>query len=185
MKTNETHFTDEDFWQAFRYVAGEMSGEEQMEFEALLETRLSLCLAVAEASALTLTVAVDASSTKTVPSPVILDRCSSTRGRSSHRRIAAVISLASCLILAVFVGKHTVPTLVTETTSGADAELLVAAWADGIENQEATDAFTDEEPVTELQVPDWMLAAVTLSEQVSDDPLNENTIHSGENVEVF
>lgn len=181
MNLNTAEYSEELYWAAFRYVAGEMSDIESDEFEQRLADDADLCATVAEVSALVLSVAavrsVDASATEP-DRPVTLvtpARTSGKRAAGSVSRAAAILATVGCIALALLAAgrfRDDAGNVQVGDAGVIDAETLVLAWADNrpveVPNFElvADDSFSDE-----LAVPDWMLAGVSLAEL-------ENSEHS-------
>lgn len=169
MSTQQS-FTEEQLWQAFRYVSAEMSPEEAESFEDRMLANTDVCEAVAEATRLTGIIAV--SDIKPDASLVCLaEDVSATRPWWSS--VAASTAVCCCLML---IGLMTLRLqTVDESPSGhetvmesadglADAELLVNAWVDSVSAEDVLDSDTVESVQADLDVPEWMIAAVTLSD---------------------
>lgn len=162
MATQPNPADDDRHWQAFCYLQGEMSADEAEQFEQQMLNDADLCAAVAETSLLT-------SAVSAVP-PATITPALSTAGRktSSGRRVTASLAVAAAvcccaaatLYLSVDRSSGTASSSVTGRIS--DADFLVTAWADSMESESEPETgspeTTDDE---ELNVPDWMLAAVS------------------------
>ncbi len=165
MNGQKIQFSDEQLWQAFRYVGAELSTVEVEAFEQQMLRDVSLCEAVAEATKLTSTVAASGLPRHMiVASPATLSHHANPVGR--YRIVALTAALCGCLTLIVVLSGF------RDTSDGAieavaqldstDAELLVAAWVENYSAQTVDESEFDETIQQELAVPDWMLAAVTL-----------------------
>jgi hypothetical protein len=173
-------------WNAFRYVAGEMSDEESQGFEARLDQDQSAREAVADAVALVETLA----HTDAVRTPAI------ERGSSKRRSWAGWVGAAAAcvLLVAAFVTLRSAstPTTVAEAPASPAADESLAgvalawsevresypqeqkSWPDFLES-ESTDAglapATAGEPTAELPadptadftLPAWLLSATALA----------------------
>ena len=161
--------SEEQLFQAFQYVAGELSASEADCFEQRLQVEPLLFEAVAEATILTSAVLTSKARQTHVT-------CSgqSTPVRSISRSIAAVVAMACCLVLTVLLSSSHEPE--TAATNVEDAELLVSTWADSFAEQAEYESEVEDQADQNLDVPDWMLAALTLSEvsdvETSDMPVD-------------
>ncbi|HIE99932.1 MAG TPA: hypothetical protein EYG03_10205 [Planctomycetes bacterium] len=179
MSSQKIQFSDEQLWQAFRYVGAELSTGEAEAFEQQLLRDVSLCEAVAEATMLTSTVAASGRPRRMIVSSSTTLSHSAGPARQ-YRMVALTAALCGCLALVVVssgfrdVSDGSVD--VVAQSDSADAELLVAAWADIFAAQTDDESEYDEFVQQELAVPDWMLAAVTLADlgavDHSDIPVN-------------
>ena len=161
--TESSKASEEQLWQAFQFVSGELSVDETKRFEERLESDPFLCDAVVEATLLTSSVLhcqPEESATQVIHSH--------SRGRAHNfsRSIAAVVALACCLILAVVLSN--MPEAETETVQAdvIDAEVLVTTWADSFAADIEDIPEIDEQTDQDLDVPDWMLAGLTLNAKV-------------------
>lgn len=165
--TQEHDASSDKSWQAFLYTEGEMSAEELTAFEARLENDTELCEQVAEAVILTDVIAA-ASHQPMLAKPVRTERFAAGRFWTST-------ILTACLMVALLVGNslrtpsdsqdlklhgHVRP-IVEENISD---ENVIRLW---VETSPTT--LAEAEPFTgpispveveELNVPDWLLAAV-------------------------
>lgn len=212
MNHPSTQSADQTLWQAYRFVAGEMSEAESLAFEVRLEAEPQLCEVVVEATQLVLAVKAERPVADSFPNaestplvtvlpvrpPVV------SRGRRVAAVTATIVSAALLLLLATFDWPHLQVTdpsgevrlaSASESAAGwlpqqsefAEAERLLALWSS--EEQFADDQFSAEfdtdEYLTEtadssaevsaddvLDVPDWVLAAVSLEDRaaVESDP---------------
>ena len=167
MGSQKIQISDEQLWQAFRYVGAELSTGEAEAFEQQMLGDVSLCEAVAEATTLTLTVAASTQPRHlVVPLSATLSQNAGPVGR--YRIVALTAAMCGCLALIVALSgfRHRTDDSadVDAQADATDAELLVAAWADNVGAQTDDEADYDDSIRRELAVPDWMLAAVTLSD---------------------
>lgn len=163
-------FSEPQLWRAFQFVAGELSESEQEAFEADLRFDETLCAAVAEATKLSLVLAQ--SKSVAVPSDQLAVSPSLATHRApaatSHSRgqfTLAVVAIACCWLLMLVAQRSDSvdgePILVGAVEEAPETEMIVTAWAD---SGESPDEITESETLErELDVPDWMLAAVELS----------------------
>lgn len=169
--TNQTEatFTEEQLLLAFRYVAAELPTDEAEEFEQQMLTQQSLCEAVVQASSLS---SLIASSTPqlTVQHPKVqLDVAAKTSvvksSRKSRSLLMTVISACLCVLMLSAINRTDKgpASAVSQTSENDDAELLMSVWAN--EGEESVEPSLDESELLsdELDVPDWLLAAVTIS----------------------
>ncbi|MEQ9411113.1 MAG: hypothetical protein RIK87_25600 [Fuerstiella sp.] len=179
--------TEDQLWRAFRYVAGELSASEVEDFEQQVLTDVTLGDAVAEATLLASAVAsgcADASVssvTKRKPTtskpaasscsigsvlPVATPSSSPVVG-SGRRVIAAAATIVSCLCFAMLIFRPGVPvdsiTELVEAEEPGSVEMLVTVWVDSSDSLTEFEAELEEPVEPELDVPDWMLAAVSLT----------------------
>ena len=176
-------------WLAFQYVAGELSTDEEEQFETRLAVEAEVAEAVARAVALgesvslAFAVASDepADDSRTVRPQTHVSRA--LRSQSVAGRTVSVLT-AACVIVAAlmisFRGDDSTQQIALEQTRGTSTEtstdvssLLLQTWTDARESIAALDgdavtevAATDlSESRTELagDVPDWMFVAVELS----------------------
>lgn len=146
-------------WLANCYVAGELSVDETVAFEARLEVDLTACDAVARATELNLAIAAafDAQ-------PATLINPQFTPASPSRRTTTFITTLAATAVaaagVALMIGRG--PT-VNGIARKDGADRLVAAWASG---EAARNNVTEDETLeladdADLDPPDWMLAALT------------------------
>lgn len=182
---------DGDRW-ALRYVAAELTSEEQRWFEQRLAEDLTACQAVARAVELTCAVAV-AERSCTPPSV-----CPRTARAWSRSRVAwLAVGLAASLLVAVGVWKlqPAAPesdVVATEEAIEDDpsAEDLAYAWWEarleamtGDETETPVPALANGEPPASSLLspaeaalaPDWMLSAVATAEEESMDEDEDDT----------
>jgi anti-sigma-K factor RskA len=180
MSSHRIHFRDEQLWQAFRYVAAELSVTDAEAFEQQMLQDAALCEAVAAATMLLSNVAASGRQSRTMPpSSATLSRPPGFAGR--FRTVAVTAATCCCLALVLLLSRF--PDTSTETiglvaqAAATDAELLVAAWAEDFELQADEESEYDDSVQQELAVPDWMLAAMTPLDldalERSDMPLDE------------
>ncbi len=164
MSSHRIQFQDEQLWQAFRYVAAELSVADAEAFEQQMLQDSALCEAVAEATLLLSSVAASERPSQIMPA---LSATQSQQFRAASRYRTVAVTAAACCCLALVLVLSQLPDTST-TASGViaqadptDAELLLAAWAEDIALQTAQESEYDDSVQQELAVPDWMLAAVT------------------------
>ncbi len=177
METQKTQFDADLDWQAFRYVAGEMSSAETATFERQMADYPAVCEAVA--GAVELTAAVAAAEMQPVVS--IAER------PVAENRTAQWIALAvaACVMIAAFYfltdpssDWASRPRQSVAASANDEAGKLAAAWGDTFDRV-AGDAFLGVDAVaepsksevmrpeesesvelTELRSPSWMLEAI-------------------------
>jgi hypothetical protein len=177
MSHHRIPFTDEQLWQAFQYVSGELCAEECETFERQLQDSAGLCEAVAEVVLLTSEIAACGQSRSIVPSASLEASQQARSTARKNRAVAALTAICCCLGLVLILSQGPIATdSAVDVVSGQetiDAEYLVTAWAVSSAPEVVASEFY-ESGETELDVPDWMLAAVTLSEMAegvdSDTP---------------
>ncbi len=151
----------DQLWQAFLYVSGELSADDAQAFEdQMLEDSL-LCEAVVQASRLTSAVA----DSLRVSPPTVVATPNRRPIRNRREVFAACVAVCCCCCLvAVLVTVQFAATPETQVSfSGpTEAEQLVDAWADSFSNDFSTEADHGDFVQQELDVPDWMMAAVSL-----------------------
>ena len=184
MNNDSRNITDEQFWRAFEYVADEMTAEDVTVFEQELFENVSLCEAVAQATRLTTAIASQSRQTR-----VPLSRYESVppEWQRKNRIVAAVTAVCCCLLLALMVSRNSglltlSPGLaLSESTLAADsseAELLVSVWADGFAADHDLETEVSEPDDSGLEVPDWLLTAVSMVDgpaDSSEDRLNDDS----------
>jgi hypothetical protein len=159
-------------WEAFRYVASEMSSDEAEAFEQRLERDQQAREAVAAAVELAGAVALQPSARRSI-----------ARRRSLGKVVlAGIVSMAACLALAFGVRLFTHSERETEVASQnrgreADTRALVLTWSDLRQRGEAEPESGDDliawhdgessgDPETgeasDMAFPSWMLEAATL-----------------------
>lgn len=165
----------DDDWQAFLYLAGEMSAEESAAFELRLAQDQSAREALARSVQFTGAVA---SACRPVSVAV-----SAAMSQRSWGRVVAVCAAAALVLVAVSFGLFdgdrsdiAKPSVVTHRTAGKNVDGLVAFWNESGNKSSSRDAeYLDEghlasadfDPnslayldASDLSVPSWMLAAV-------------------------
>ena len=163
-KASSAHTSEENLWQAFLYVAGELSSDEAEAFEQRMLEDLRLCEAVAQATQLSCDIAAtDISTASDRPN---ISKAAGETIWSSRRNLLATFAALCCLIVFGFVAsqRNFTNESVAEGlgTQNVEAGLLVSAWAaagDPVDDFESAD-----ETDGDLDVPGWMLAAVSMSE---------------------
>lgn len=163
MTTSETTTRNDLAWLANCYVAGELSAEDTAAFEARLESDEAACEAVARAMELNLAIAAafDHESSR----PVLLP----ARESIAPARWAgvAITALAASAVAAASVALMVGPSNSANGLARKDrAARLVAAWASGeaARNNLAEDESLDLADDSDLDPPDWMLAALTAAD---------------------
>lgn len=183
-------------WSATRYVLGEMEDAERDAWEVVLLDDAEACAAVAEATRLVLGVAVACAEGKTAASscyqhtglPVAAQSRtpgSSTRSHTSRALVALALSLAATLLVAfagVFSGSP--GGWFSPSSEQQAAARLVGLWqansplahADFAARHDFADQLEWSEGVLAEDVPNWLLAAVSLeaSRAESDDVWEDN-----------
>lgn len=189
---------DELNWLAFRYVSGEMTGDEIDSFEARLARDLAACEAVAEMSNL-------ASCSQQALTAEISELAFQVENpRSMSVRIRAWVAVGSTLaalgwLLMLLTGHNDrsiveSPEAVTQNDAQAAAD-LIARWT----QSDGESGFSDDLPeITPLElsgaddsekphIPGWMIAAVSLektappADDATDMPSQRNAIEVKEN----
>lgn len=162
--------------QAIDYISGLMTANEEEQFENQLEVDMHLQEAVIQATRLGLAIA---SSDQQESAPVAnvvrigasLERVSASRpeqtnsrSRNVVRRMAVATSLLACtLVLAVT--SNTIP-----RQQGVDAAIIIDAWASSEPSDSEADFAASDDDSTDLDVPDWMLTAVSAVEPSEELP---------------
>jgi anti-sigma factor RsiW len=172
-------------WLAMQYVLDELSDADRVAFELRLADDLVACEAVAEASRMNLTLHAALAESTSSDSGGKNDRVNRVVAPTPRRSWLAVgtamISVA-CLFMAIAYWPHESadPGVSQAEPSGQSAGdrsgvnrsagirsavELVSMWRDGMQVAESNleDAEADlHEPVSDVAVPDWLLAAVSL-----------------------
>lgn len=175
--------TDGDaLWQAFCYVSGDMTAAETEQFEQRMLVEERLCDAVVQATRLTVSISGAPAGVATEPA-VRVERISTTSpARPGHARrqhgnratLASLAAVVACtgLLWAVWslptIEQDAMVSAVPDETAAdvldGDAEWIVSVWA----TESATDNDNIEELDGELEerldVPDWLLTAVTITD---------------------
>ena len=174
---------DENFWQAFLYVSGEMAEAESAVFEQRLLEDERLCDAVSEAVRLTAAVAEQSVVNRHIapeivrPAAVVSLQAAASQRRgsqapvSSHSGIAALAALAMCLCVMWAISGFEVRDAgeaVAMETSDSDAEWIVSVWAEESAMESAGLDEPDGDLDEDLDVPDWLVTAVSLSDTEAD-----------------
>ena len=165
MSDHQSKHSDEQFWQAFQYVAGELSAIESEVFEQRMLEDVSLCEAVTEAALLTSSVAAARRPQQKPVVPVSVPYQQSDRSY----RATAVIAVVCCCVLVAMVAANFSQFRVgsgEETLAAvpSEAELLVNAWVESSSEDASPEAEGVELRPQDLDVPDWMLTAVSLAD---------------------
>jgi len=173
MTNRKQKYSDDQFWQAFQFVAGELSADQSELFELQMLDSPAMCEAVAEAVRLSSAVAAESNKAATVLSPTVV-RCEAAmprRSTSGKSAVAIVATVCCCLLLLLIVPTDSGSESSVAATDKAtvEAELLVSAWAAGFTDDFEDDVNLSETDQHELDVPDWMLAAVTLTDDEDPD----------------
>lgn len=167
--TTNTTTRNELAWLANCYVSGELSVEETAAFEARLEADVAACEAVARAMELNLAIAA---AFETQPATLNPRIAVNSPARWSGAAITALAATAvAAASVALMVG-HSSSTNGLARKDGADR--LVAAWASGeaARNDSADDDSLDVANDSDLDPPDWMLAALTVADVKEQLPGN-------------
>lgn len=157
---------EDQLWQAFCYVHGELSADEAEQFELQMLDDAELCALVADTSLLTAAIAATDQRPRQRPvSPAVSHPAVAVRDTVSIAHYLAVTSVVCCCAVAAVIlarNEFRTPGAVTVSTGSSDAAFLVNAWADGRTPETEPDA-TDPESADDddLVVPDWMLAALS------------------------
>lgn len=158
-------------WQAFLYVSGELSADDEQKFEDQMLVEPLLCEAVVDASRLTTAVAdglrfLPSSVVPTVAATGLKTTLATTNRRPirSRREVFTACAAVCCCLAAVLMTVQfaATPEAQISGVQPTDAEQLVDAWADSYSNEFATEADHGDFEQQQLNVPDWMMAAVSL-----------------------
>ncbi len=162
-------------WLAVQYVLGELSESELLAFEERLAVDLVACEAVAEAARLTLTLQVAAADSPVVAacttnSPRVLPdatvHSSKTTPRGSWLVLAGATTAAAALLAAMSFGPAISPSTQLARVDRSASE-LVSLWRAGSAAAELNIDDAEVELVesrSEVAVPDWLFAAVSLEQ---------------------
>ena len=182
--THEHDASSDKSWQACLYAQGEMSADERAAFEAQLENDTELCEQVAEAVMLA-DVVVEASHQPEISKPVSTERFQAGRFWVSTL-------LTACLMVALLVGNGLRQSSNPGESQFADNnstgvsddvvdDTMIRLWVDSKMDPDSQSSLAEADPPhgsvarteieqEELNVPDWMLAAVQYeSKEESDD----------------
>jgi len=179
---------DDLHWHVTQYISGDLTGEQEEQFEQQMLQDSDLCAAVAEASLLAS--AIVSAGSMEAPGQPTLQRITPAEATSSapFRRLTAVVcAIGCCAGLVMLISPGIVPdtTTATRSTDVTDANFLVTSWL----NSEDLDAETDltESQMTdeaELSVPDWMLAGLSDFDAV-EQPEADTVVQPDEDPEVL
>lgn len=158
-------------WLAFAYVAGELDGAELSEFEVrLAEGEIEACEAVVRA--VELVEAVSAPSR-----PVVVGQRVSGNSDTRAEGWRLVVTSAVCLMLVVALSIRSGDQVPNEPGSDIVADqgfvdgLLLSTWVGGTDSEpdEMRGAAGSEAEMaaSELVVPEWMIAAMALPEEMN------------------
>ena len=162
-------------WLAVQYVLGELSESELLAFEERLETDLAVCEAVAAAVRLTFILQVAVADSPVVPAfatnpPRVLPDATvhsfKTTPRGSWLVLAGATTAAAVLLAAMSLGPASSPSTQLARVDRSASE-LVSLWRTGsaVAELEIDDADVElAESGTEVAVPDWLFAAVSLEQ---------------------
>ena len=162
-------------WLAVQYVLGELSESELLAFEERLAVDLVACEAVAQAARLTLTLQVAAADSPVVAacttnSPRVLPdatvHSSKTTPRGSWLVLAGATTAAAALLAAMSLGPASSPSTQLARVDRSASE-LVSLWRAGSAAAELNIDDAEVELVesrSEVAVPDWLFAAVSLEQ---------------------
>lgn len=162
-------------WLAVQYVLDELSENELLAFEERLAVDLVACEAVAEAARLTLTLQVAAADSPVVAacttnSPRVLPdatvHSSKTTPRGSWLVLAGATTAAAALLAAMSLGPASSPSTQLARVDRSASE-LVSLWRAGSAAAELNIDDAEVELVesrSEVAVPDWLFAAVSLEQ---------------------
>lgn len=191
-------------WLAFQYVAGELSAEDEVQFETRLAAEPEVAEAVARAVALgeTVSLAFAVASNESASSHQTVRPLSKVSRKSTSQSVAGrtvSVLTAACVIVAAllisFRGDEASQQVAHEQTRDTSTEtpadvnsLLLQTWTDARESIAALDgdvvtevAATDlAESRTDLagDVPDWMFVAVELSYRSEPGNPNRNVLEN-------
>ena len=169
-RTNKTsEVRDENLLQAFRYVASELTADESDSFELAMLEDPSLCDAVVQVTSLTTAISATASQPAKLARPtVVVNQIASERpARATTTAIATGIAVCCCLALLVVVSQPASNVNIASVTGSVeqeDAEMLVGVWTDEAISGAAVELEESDIVPDDLDVPDWLLAAVTISD---------------------
>jgi anti-sigma factor RsiW len=143
-------------WLAQRYVLGELSDAEAAAFEACLADDEQAAAAVADAARLVM--AVRAAVQPQRPTVTPADRQRPAGMPRAGRLVIGLASLAAAVAIVAVL-----PRMGDNAAAGRTAE-LAERWAEIAEATAAEDLTDDEDATAADEVPDWLLAAVTLEQ---------------------
>lgn len=165
MDNDSEKFNDQQLWEAFCYVAGEFSDVEEESFEQRMLEDGMLCEAVRYATMQTLAIAsVQVAAQPQVTLAGAPDSVRQPARADGSRVIAGLLAVGCCLLLVVLAStfsEHPAhPAQVEDSTK--HAELLVNFWASESRRDEVQDAENLDDVSHEIEVPEWLFAAVAL-----------------------
>lgn len=160
MTTTSQHDLD---WLAFQYVAGELPNAEAAAFEVLLLNDLDACDAVIRAMQLAETVDAALQPAWTVPEVTVAPVASKLDSTRWARRVLRLGVAAVALVATAMIGKWGLVRQSSELTQNAElARLWTESSAISIApvSDDAETVMPEAGVTTDLQVPDWMIAAL-------------------------
>lgn len=161
---------DELSWLAFRYVVGELDAAEVANFEARMLEDITVCEAVARMALVCETTYAAFDSQPAMQPPVVRPSAARRFGiRATVAAVAGVVALAALLV-------HQVATQTSDDVEVARLWSASAASSDtvSVPNLDDGDGTLPETSQShDLDVPEWMLAAVRL-EATDDDEVMDN-----------
>ena len=178
-----TDHNDEQFWQACLYVMGELSETEREQFEDRLAADVKLCDYVVEATQL---MACAQTVDPVLSQQIMPATASAQQSTQIGRSLASFAALAACLALLFVVTRPVNP----PAAADPDAGVLVDAWLDNGLDFESADETENEVLTPEIDVPDWMIAGVSLAElelddgSMPDDVMPDDLMPDGEDMEL-
>lgn len=165
---------EDRLWEAFQYVSGEMSESRSFDFETRLEHDTELCTAVAEVSLLMAATAdssggrIQQTSQRSVSVVSAELRPERTKSGSSVRRLlATVVAVCTCICITFLSTRNIEDELLVSSSADSavsEAETLVLVWMGDGQEEIDRESFQEETLPGDLEVPDWMLAGVTLTD---------------------
>lgn len=189
MDKRNRHSDEDQQWMAFRYVSGELSAVEADAFELQMLDDEQLCDAVVEATLLSASIAASKqpTSVKLIPTESPSPSQRARQVDSQRSTLAAVVAVCCCLTLVVAAGKFSDVSQTGEelrlvdSDESSDAERLVDAWAAGLGEDEISVQVNGGAGEHELDVPEWLFAAVSLaSPDSSTDAALDGSEEDGE-----
>lgn len=165
MHNDSQKFSDQYLWEAFCYVAGELSTSEEECFELRMLEDGMLCQAVQYVVRQTTTIAAaQGGASQRVARVSVAANVSAPAVARSSKVFAGLVAAACCLLLAVLTASVELSPPQDEqlAENAHQAELLVSFWT----NESRLDDASDPESVDllnqEIDVPEWLYAAVAL-----------------------
>lgn len=162
--------------EAVDYISGLMSTAAEDQFEDRLVDDLELQEAVIEATQLTLAIAATEPAFRTAANDVSTVRTSlkivAAKGATAPvegstsilRKLSVAASLLACLLVLAVINS-TVPEM-----RRADAATIIDSWAAAESSEPEADFDSPDFETTDLDVPDWMLTALSAVEPSEDLP---------------